>query len=43
MMRFLWLLLALPLAAQQPDFQERVQDSIESHAHLPADVMPRGG
>ncbi len=45
MLRYALLLLAfvLPAAAQQPDFQARVQDIIESHAHLPEEMIPRAG
>ncbi|MBI1355182.1 MAG: hypothetical protein GC160_12615 [Acidobacteria bacterium] len=34
---------AIPAAAQTPDFPARVKDIIESHAHLPADALPRAG
>ncbi len=42
-MRVLLFLLCLPLAAQEADFQARVRDIIESHAHLPEELMPRAG
>ena len=42
-MRVLLILFVLPLAAQQPGFQARIQDIIESHAHLPAESMSRAG